>query len=347
MFARIKKFIGRAKPETSPPAIQETKPSQFPANFHSSSSAAPAPLFYWMRHGPSNANVIYNACKKRTQKNNTRPITKKECNAAIKQITNLSSTRKAINNNLAQMSPVGKMLTKIKTSRIFAHTKIFNPDLSADGIKAVKALLEKVKASSNNIKSSGTVISNNKPAGAIAKFDIKLDNTIIFCSTLIRAIETGLLAFDRNTVDYRFCNFVDEVKLSELTDEQIRNSVFVIPYIKESGVIDTLDNLTSTLDNTNTVLTDFYKNTKELNTKPELKIAGDSDWFNELRNKVSRSRFYGLANKYFPGLQQRGYKIIVISHEHTIKKFTGISKKEPMPNLSIIPNPPKRITHNA
>jgi len=333
MFAGLrKKLFGRTNPEISPPAIPAA-PSE--------TTRTDTPLFFWMRHGPSNANVVYNACKKRTQKNNTSPITKKECNATIKEITDSPKTRKATNNNIAQMSPVGKMLSKIKTPRAFAHTKIFNPDLSAAGIKAVKALLEKdkVRPSSNNIKSSGTVMNTTKPVSAIAKYDITTNNTIIFCSTLIRAIETGLLGFDRNIVDYRFFDIFGEVPLNELTAEPIRNSVFVIPYIKESGAIDTLDNWSSTLDNTNATLTDFYKDTKSSNAKKELKINSASKWFNELRNKVSRSKFYELANKYFPELQQRGYKIIVISHEHTIKKFTGISKDTPMPNLTIIPNP--------
>ena len=104
MFARLKNLFGRTKPEISPPAKEtNTKPSS--TTSHSASSAAPELLFYWMRHGPSNANVIYNACKKQTRKTNTKPITKNECNETINLITKSPKTRKATNINQNKDNP--------------------------------------------------------------------------------------------------------------------------------------------------------------------------------------------------------------------------------------------------
>ena len=226
--------------------------------------------YFWMRHGESCANAVKNVCHSKDK------ITKKQCN-------NFYNSYKGTNTNKNKKSLKRRLLNTISRSKItdgkFKHTLIPNPNLTSKGVKQCERV---------NIDINKKIYGDENYKN--------LENTIVFCSTLVRAIETAVLTSGKTNIIFLNLDNTKEDNIT-LIINNYQNSVFVIPYIKETG--DTVDNLATDYEDTVKRLNNFFdKNGKTINIYNYLGNYGNKtenknaiNFFNSNKNIVSISDF--------------------------------------------------------
>ena len=104
------------------------------------------------------------------------------------------------------------------------HHQVKNPNISIIGIKQCRSV---------NANITKNLFGDNK----VKKNKVKtLNNTIVFCSTLVRAIETAVLTSGKTNISYAYFS-LNEDKFIEHVKNNYDNTVFVIPYIKEKDAL--------------------------------------------------------------------------------------------------------------
>lgn len=222
--------------------------------------------YYWMRHGQSCANVVKNICTRKDRKN-------EDCDKVFNLYRGSYTQVQSLKHNIVDFA--AKRINKFK------HTLIANPNISGNGVEQCI-----------NINTTiNTKINNN------AEYK-QLTDTIVFCSTLVRAIQTAIISSNKTNIF--FLNLDEPTdKIISLIKDNYKTSIFVIPYIKEKG--DTVDNLASSYEETINRLSMFfsklpksYTNNENItynNVNNDNNIAGIDDYFNKYKNEISITQF--------------------------------------------------------
>ena len=131
------------------------------------------------------------------------------------------------------------------------HLQVKNPNISTIGIKQCRS----VNANITKSLYGDSTVQEEKVK--------KLEDTIVFCSTLVRAIETAVLTSGKTNISYAYFSlnkdeFIEHVKAEYLT------TIFVIPYIKEKDhslvlKIQTSDNTATDFCDSMYRLTTFFQ----------------------------------------------------------------------------------------
>jgi len=151
---------------------------------------------------------------------------------------------------------------KEKIVDINPHHQVKNPNISIIGIKQCRSV---------NANITKNLFGDNK----VQKNKVKtLNNTIVFCSTLVRAIETAVLTSGKTNISYAYFS-LNKDKFIEHVKNYYDNTVFVIPYIKEKDVlkIQTSDNTATDFCDSMYRLTSFFE---KLNIKINFSKIGKS-----------------------------------------------------------------------
>jgi hypothetical protein len=227
-----------------------------------------------------------------------------------------------------------KSLTnKFISSLAKKHTLITNPNLSGLGLLQAQELNSSVSAIFNG---------NNN------------NQLIVFCSPLVRAMETAQIAFPNRTISYEYYYYFNNDANSKLPNLET-NKIYILPFIKELGI--TPDNALPNIENSNQKFVNFmnkYKNTATdkhnyntyvfVNHKQEAKVKKIKlltkkikTFFSRTKKKPSSSsnkntspllttqkgKFLSFLKKVNTSDISNKYKLIFVSHSNFIKSIVG------------------------
>lgn len=254
------------------------------------------------------------------------------CSNLLKEKLKIKNTNKNPK-DYADYKIKSKSLTnKFISSLAKKHTLITNPNLSGLGLLQAQELNTSVSAMFNGN-------TNNQ--------------LIVFCSPLVRAMETAQIAFPNRTISYEYYYFNNDSinKLPKLGT----NKIYILPFIKELGI--TPDNALPNIDNSINKFKKFmkkYKNTATdthdyntdvlVNNKQETKVKKLGLltkkmflFFSRTKKKPSSSsnknttpllntqkgKFLSFLKKVNTSDISDTYKLIFVSHSNFIKSIVG------------------------